>query len=230
MRALDDISFTLTRGTVTAVLGPNGAGKTTLLKIISTLISPDSGTVKVNGLPFGKDDDRIRASIGLVSSSERGFYCRLTGRQNLDFFAAMYGLDKSRANARIEELFSLFGITYGKRRFNSYSTGMQQKFALARALLHDPGMLLLDEPTKSLDYSAALAFKRLIKDVLVKRYGKTVLFTTHLMDEAIDFADSFIVLDKGKLLARGTLEELRKKTSSPSASLGEIFLKLTEET
>lgn len=230
VRALDDVSFSLPKGAITAVLGPNGAGKTTLLKVISTLILPDKGTVKINGLKLGKDDDRIRASIGLMTSSERGFYCRLTGKQNLEFFAAMYGLRKSGAKARIEELFALFGITYEKRRFDSYSTGMQQKFALMRALLHDPGLILLDEPTKSLDYAAATGLRHFIKDALVKRQGKTAIITTHRMDEALDFADNFIVLHKGRLFARGTLEELRKIASMPSASLGEIFLKLTENT
>jgi ABC-type multidrug transport system ATPase subunit len=228
VRALDDVSFSLPKGTVTAVLGPNGAGKTTLLKIMSTLILPDKGTVKINGLKLGKDDDRIRASIGLMTSSEKGFYCRLTGRQNLEFFAAMHGLDKTRAKARIEELYGLFGITYAKRRFDSYSTGMQQKFALMRALLHDPGLVLLDEPTKSLDYAAAMSLRHFIKDVLVKRQGKTAIFTTHQMNEALDFADNFIVLHKGRLFAQGTLGELRGIASMPSGALGEIFLKLTE--
>jgi ABC-type multidrug transport system ATPase subunit len=105
---------------------------------------------------------------------------------------------------------------------------MQQKFALTRALLHDPELLLLDEPTKSLDYAAAKALRDFIKNVLVKKHGKAVIFTTHHMDEAIDFADNFLVLHKGKLLAAGTLEELRWKVSAPSATLGEIFLSLTK--
>ena len=230
VRALDDVSFTVPKGAIIAALGPNGAGKTTLLKVISTLVLPDKGTVKINGLSLGKDDDRIKACIGLVTSSERGFYCRLTGRQNLEFFAAMYGLSKARARARIDELSGLFAVTYERRRFDSYSTGMQQKFALMRALLHDPELLLLDEPTKSLDYAAATALRNFIKEVLVKKHGKTVIFTTHHMDEALDFADSFLVLHKGKLFAQGTLGELRLKASRPSASLGELFLSLTGNT
>ncbi len=227
-RALDDVSFTLNRGSALAILGPNGAGKTTLLKIIATLLLPDAGTAAVNGYRVGKHDEKIKASLGLVTSSERTFYWRLTGRQNLEFFAAMYGLSARRARSRIEELCSLFEISYADKRFDSYSTGMQQKFALMRALLHDPELLLLDEPAKSLDYAASVGVWRLIKDVLVRQQGKTAVFTTHRMEEALNIADVFMVLHKGRLFALGTLEELRQKAGKPSGSLGEIFLSLTE--
>jgi ABC-type multidrug transport system ATPase subunit len=226
-RALDDVSFTLKKGRTLAVLGPNGAGKTTLLKIISTLVIPDKGTVKVGSHSVGEDDESIKALIGLMTSSERGFYPRLTGKQNLEFFAAMHGLDAQKTGSRLKELLALFDISYQGRRFDSYSTGMQQKISLVRALLHDPELILLDEPTKSLDYAAAHILRSFIKDVIVKRQGKTVVFTTHQMEEALDFADLFMVLDKGKLFAFGTLEELRQKADAPSATLGEIFLKLT---
>lgn len=226
-RALDDLSFSLDKGSTLGILGPNGAGKTTLLKILSTLILPDKGSVKINGLALGRHDEQIKGYIGLSASSERSFYWRLTGRQNLEFFAAMYGLDKIRASLRIDELFGLFGITYEDRRFDSYSTGMQQKFALMRALIHDPQILLLDEPTKSLDYTSSIELRNFIKDVLLKKCGKTVIFTTHHMDEAIDFSGLFMILNKGKLFAYGSLDELRAKASLPSGSLGEIFIRLT---
>jgi ABC-2 type transport system ATP-binding protein len=227
VRALDDVSFSLPKGRVLAILGPNGAGKTTLLKILSTLILPDDGTVSLNGFILGRDDDKIKASIGLMASSDRSFYWRLTGRQNLEFFAAMHGLSKTRTRTRIEELFGEFDINYGGRRFDSYSTGMQQKFALMRALLHDPEILLLDEPTKSLDYAASVALRSFITDILLKKHGKTVIFTTHHMDEAAAFAEIFLILRKGRLFAAGSLEELRQRASSPSATLGELFLKFT---
>ncbi len=226
-RALDGLSLTLTKGSTLGILGPNGAGKTTLLKIISTLILPDKGSVKVNGQILGENDERIKASVGLATSGERSFYWRLSGRQNLDFFAAMYSLGKKQAAERIKELLELFGVTYQDKRFDSYSTGMQQKFALMRALIHDPEILLLDEPTKSLDYASSLELRNFIKDVLVKKHGKTVIFTTHHMDEAIDFGGIFMILHEGKLFAYGTLEELRAETNLPTASLGEIFVRLT---
>ena len=226
-RALEEVSFSINKGSTLAILGPNGAGKTTLLKIISTLILPDKGSVTLNTFSLGTDDDQIKASVGLAASSERSFYWRLTGRQNLEFFAAMYGLNKKRTAGRIDELLELFEVTYQDRRFDSYSTGMQQKFALMRALIHDPAILLLDEPTKSLDYASSLELRNFIKEVLIKKLGKTVLFTTHHMDEALDFADTFMILHEGKVFALGTLDDIRSKPGLKNASLGEIFIKLT---
>jgi len=226
--ALKDVSFSLKKGKILAILGPNGAGKTTLLKIIATLILPDKGSVVVSDWRLGTYDDKIKSFIGLISSQERSFYWRLTGRQNLEFFASMYGL-KDIKN-RIEELLQLLQIDYADKRFDSYSTGMKQKFALARGLLHDPELILFDEPTKSLDYVSALNLRNFIKEDLVKKKGKTVIFTTHNMDEALDFCDLFMILHVGKLYAQGTLDELRKKVNVPGASLGEIFIKLTQST
>jgi len=226
-RALEDISFSLKKGQILGILGPNGAGKTTLLKIIATLILPDKGSVIVDSYYLGVDDDKIKSLIGMVSSQERSFYWRLTGRQNLEFFATMYGL-KNPKN-KLEELFDLFEIDYQDNRFDSYSTGMKQKFALIRGLLNDPELLLLDEPTKSLDYTTALNLRNFIKENLVSKKEKTVIFTTHNMDEALDFCDLFMILHKGKLFALGTLDELRTKINNPTASLGEIFVKLTKK-
>ena len=226
-RAIDRVSFTLDKGSSLAILGPNGAGKTTLLKILSTLILPDKGSVKINGSYLDARDEKIKASIGFAGVAERSFYWRLTGRQNLEFFSAMYGLDKARAGSRICELFKLFGVTYQDKRFDSYSTGMQQKFALMRALIHDPPILLLDEPTKSLDYASSLELRSFIKEVLVKEQRKTVVFTTHQMDEALGFADILMILNYGRLFAYGTLEELRRKAGMPDGSLGEIFIRLS---
>jgi sodium transport system ATP-binding protein len=141
----------------------------------------------------------------------------------------MYGLYGRHARRRIEELLTLFKIDYQDKRFDSYSTGMQQKFGLMRAMLHDPDLLLLDEPTKSLDYTAARDLRNFIKEHLVKEQNKTVIFTTHHMEEAIDFADLFMILHKGKVIAFGTLEELRSRVKKPSAALGEIFVQLTSE-
>ncbi|MFH2145814.1 MAG: ABC transporter ATP-binding protein, partial [Candidatus Omnitrophota bacterium] len=129
-QALDNVSFQLEEGKVLGILGPNGAGKTTLLKIISTLILPDSGKVRVNSYEVNRDDDNIKRSLGLASSEERSFYWRLTGIQNLEFFAAMYGLNKNQARARIKELFETFHINYGRKRFDTYSAGMKRIFLI----------------------------------------------------------------------------------------------------
>lgn len=224
VRALDDVSFRLDRGKILAVLGPNGAGKTTLLKIIATLLLPDKGAVSFNGSDL---EEKIKMSVGLVTDEERSFYWRLTGRQNLEFFAALYGLDGKTAKSRINELSGLFAVDYADKRFDSYSTGMKRRFALMRGLLHDPELLLLDEPTKSLDYAAALSMRNFVKETLVKTQGKTVILATHHMDEALDFCDLFMILNKGKLRAMGSLGQLRKQAGDPAATLGEMFVKLT---
>ncbi|MDD5730489.1 MAG: ATP-binding cassette domain-containing protein, partial [Candidatus Omnitrophica bacterium] len=207
----------------------NGAGKTTLLKIISTLILPDKGRVTVNNCILGTDDEKIRSFIGFAASPERSFYLRLTGKQNLEFFAALYGLGGKEALSRINELFDLFKINYQDKRFDSYSTGMQQKFGIMRALLQNPELLLLDEPAKSLDYSAAGELHEFLRGTLVKKQAKTVIFTTHRMDEAADLADIFLVLHKGKVLGFGGLEQLRRKANKPQAALSQIYTALTSQ-
>jgi ABC-2 type transport system ATP-binding protein len=227
VHALRDISFSLPKGRVLGILGPNGAGKTTLLKILSTLILPDKGTVSVHGLTLGKDEEKIKACVGLVLDEERSFYWRLTGRQNLEFFGTLFGLDKVSLGSRINELLELFEIEYADKRFDSYSTGMRRRLALTRAVLHDPALLLLDEPTKSLDFTSSLNLRKFIKESLVRSQGKTAIFTTHVMEEASGLADFFMVLNQGRLCGWGTLEELREKIDRPRASLSEIFLGLT---
>lgn len=229
IRALEDISFSLEKGKILAILGPNGAGKTTLLKIISTLILPDKGTFTVNGYCSPRDEEKIKSSVGLILDEERSFYWRLTGRQNLEFFAGLYGFNKRGSDSRIIELLELFKIDYADKRFDSYSSGMKKRFALMRGLLHNPQLILMDEPTKSLDYTAAYNLRNFIKENLVKKHAKTVIFTTHHMDEALDFADLFMILHKGKSCGIGTLNDLRRKINNQEAGLDRIFLELTKE-
>lgn len=224
MRALEDVSFSLERGKILGILGPNGAGKTTLLKIIATLILPDKGGILVNG---HNCEDKIKSTIGLVIEEERSFYWQLTGRQNLEFFATLYNLDKKTTKERISELFRLFEIDYADKRFSSCSTGMKRRFTLMRSLIHSPQLMLLDEPTKSLDYTTALELRNFIKDKLVKKEGKTAIFTTHNMDEASDICDLFIILHRGRVCGMGTQDQLRNQIGDRSASMGEIFIKLT---
>ena len=229
-KALKNITFSLEKGRILGILGTNGAGKTTLLKIISTLILPDQGAVHIKNYRLGENDNEIKSLVGLVCSQERNFYWRLNGRQNLEFFAHLYGLDIKTANSRMNELFSIFQIDSQtqKKRFDTYSTGLKQKFALIRTLLNNPELLLLDEPTKSLDYKVALEFRSFIKEILVGKQGKAVMLATHNMQEAKDLCQEFIILHKGKIQAKGTLEELRRNTNNPEASLEEIFLILTK--
>ncbi|MCK4994628.1 MAG: ABC transporter ATP-binding protein [Candidatus Omnitrophica bacterium] len=223
--ALENINLSLPGKSIIGVLGTNGAGKTTLLKIISTLILPDTGTVKINKYSTEHDDQKIKSIIGLVTTEERDFYWRLNGRQNLDFFSTMYGLNKKQAEGRINKLFKVFGVDYQDKRFDSYSTGMKRKFSLIRALLHNPGILLFDEPTKSLDYNTSLELLKYI--TILKQQGKTILFATHNITEAEQICDRFLVLNRGRILGFGTKEELGKRIHSDSATLTEIYLKLT---
>jgi ABC-2 type transport system ATP-binding protein len=224
-QALEDVSFTLERGKILGILGPNGAGKTTLLKIIATLILPDKGSVSVNGSGC---EEKIKSAVGLLLDEERSFYWRLSGRQNLEFFSALYGMNKQTAAARINALLDLFSVDYADKRFDAYSTGMKRNFALMRALLHNPQLLLLDEPTKSLDYTSSINLKTFVQEELVKKQNKTVIFTTHNLDEAQDFGEDFLVLHQGRIYGKGSLGELRKQINNPQAELGEIFLRLTE--
>lgn len=225
-RALEDVSFSLKKGEILGILGPNGAGKTTLLKIISTLVLPDQGNVSICGSRVGEDDGRIKSLIGLATSEERSFYWRLTGLQNLEFFASLYGLKKGQARSRIARLLKLLDVDYAEKRFDSYSTGMKRKFALIRALLHDPKILLLDEPTKSLDYNSACQLRDII--TTQAREGRTIIFATHNIQEAEDLCDLFMILHRGRIFGLGTLEQLRKVTRCPSASLADVYLELTQ--
>ena len=224
--ALNNISFSLNKGKILGILGPNGAGKTTLLKIISSLIVPDKGEITLGQYTAGKNDNEIKSIIGLASCEERSFYWRLTGNQNLQFFAALYGLNKKQTESRIQELLDIFSIGYQDKRFYSYSTGMKRKFALMRALLHNPEILLLDEPTKSLDYNSACELRKLIKTIANE--GKTIIIATHNMNEAQELCDLFMILKKGNIYGLGPLKELSKKTGSQSLGLTDIYLKLTE--
>ncbi|MGE5280074.1 MAG: ABC transporter ATP-binding protein/permease [Deltaproteobacteria bacterium] len=227
VRALADVSLDVERGRAVALLGPNGAGKTTLLKICATLILPDAGLVTIDGLRVGRDDERIKQRLGLVTCQERSFYWRLTGRENLLFFAALQGLDRTRARRRVEELCALFDVRYADRRFDTYSAGMKQRFSLMRGLLADPGLLLLDEPFQSLDFASAIQLRTFCRDVLVQKEGKTLLFATHQVGEAADLCTRFVILNEGRLRASGTLDDVRAAAAAPAATLAEAYLKLT---
>ena len=227
-KALTDITFSLEKGKILSILGPNGAGKSTLLRILSTLILPDKGEFTINGHHCRLNEKGIKSTVGLILDEERSFYWRLSGRQNLEFFAQLYNLKKKEIKTKITELLELFEADYADKRFYTYSTGMKKRFAIMRGMLHNPQILLLDEPTKSLDYGTASNLKGFIKETLVRKHGKTVIYTTHQIEEASDFADTFLILHKGKISAMGKLEDLRNKANAPEASLDKIFLKLTQ--
>jgi ABC-2 type transport system ATP-binding protein len=210
VRALRGVDLHVRTGEIFGLLGPNGAGKTTLLKIFSCLVLPDRGRALVGGEDV-EHEGKVKPKIGLVHTDERSFYWRLSGRENLEFFARLYDVPRRRTRARIDELLARVDMVEpADRRFADYSSGMKQRVAIARALLHDPPILLMDEPTRSLDPSAAMALRTFIRDELKGRAGKTILLATHNLREAESLCDRVAILAKGKVRQIGTVEEVRR--------------------
>lgn len=209
---------------VFGLVGPNGAGKTTLLKILSTLLLPDEGTARIDGLDVVREGRKVRHHLGVMLDSERSFYARLNGRQNLEFFAALYELGRNQARRRIEELLKLVGLAeVSERQFMKYSMGMQRRLALARALLPDPAVLLLDEPTRSLDPQTAAALGRLFRDQFAHGQGKTILLASHSLAEVEAICDRLAILRGGEIVALGSPAELARRFDSPT--LEEVYRK-----
>jgi ABC-2 type transport system ATP-binding protein len=208
IRAIQEVSFDQPKGSVWALVGHNGAGKTTLIKILSTLIIPSSGEAYVNGYSVTKEEKKVRASIGLVTVSERLLYYRLTGLDNLIFFASLQGLSLSEARRRGREIMELLGLgNWVDVPYMKYSTGMQRRLALARALLTDPPVMFMDEPTLGLDPLSARVFRELIRQI---SRTKTILMTSHYLKEVEELASNIVVMKRGKVAAIGTPQELKR--------------------
>ena len=221
--ALKDINIRVNKGELFGLLGPNGAGKTTLIKILSGLILPNQGNAYVSGYDLARDGKQARRVVGYVVSEERSFYWRLTGRQNLKFFAILNNLSSSEAKYRIDEVIALTGLDDAADRiFKDYSSGMKQKLAIARGLITHPQILLMDEPTKSLDPLAALNLRRLIKEKIVGEDKKTVFLATHNLSEAEELCHRIAIINHGKVNACGTLEEIRGLLDSTKRYLIEL--------
>jgi len=207
--ALDKVSIKIRAGELFGLLGPNGSGKTTMIKCLATILIPDEGTAIVNGFDIHKETSMVRASLGMVVGGERSLYWKLTARDNLRYFASLYKMHRTHAKQRIEELLENFSLSdRADERLEDYSTGMRQKIAIARALLHDPPILLLDEPTLGLDPNFARQIRRQIKE-LSEKHGKTILLTTHYMDEADQLCDRVAFINNGNIVAVDTPNRLK---------------------
>ena len=222
VQALNAVSFVAPDGTITGILGPNGAGKTTLMRILATLLVPDTGTALVDNFSVDSDPIVVRQRFGILSDA-KGLYPRLTARENVDYFAALYGLPKAQADAQRERLFAQLDMAaLSGRRTDGFSQGEKMKTAIARALIHDPQNVLLDEPTNGLDVIATRAMRELI--LALKSAGKCVLFSSHIMQEVTAVCDRIVVLNRGRVVAAGTPDELLR--TSGSATLEDAFVSL----
>lgn len=208
--ALCDLSLEVREGEIFGLIGRNGAGKTTLTKIVATLVQPTAGTVTVKGYDSVRDEERVRALVGLATAEERSFYWRLTVEQNLMFFARLYGLNERQARRRTAELIERFELEeLARRRFGELSTGNKQRMAFARAMLANPPVLLLDEPTRSLDPLAAARMRALINSLAASDPPVSILLTSHNLVEVEELCERVAIISRGRIRALDTPGNLR---------------------
>ena len=208
IEALKDISFEVQQGEILGLLGPNGAGKTTLIKILSTLLLPSSGNAWINGYHIEKNENDVRASVGCMLMGERGLYWKLTGRENLEYFGALYQLTLAERRRRAQKIINLLDLSdISDRPVESYSSGQKMSLAFGKALINDAPLLILDEPTNTLDVPAAIALRSIVRDLNAQ--GKTIIYSTHIMSEAEMLCDRVAIIDYGKLLTVGTVADLK---------------------
>lgn len=222
--AVDSVNLQIKQGELFVLMGSNGAGKTTLIKITAGLILPTQGTAIVNGYDIVRNEIDVKKCIGLATGEERSFYWRLTGRENMEFFAALHDIKRKNAKKKIDDLMELLNIKDPDRRFQEYSTGMRQRFSIARSLLNDPKIVFMDEPTKNLDPLSAESIRLFIRKELVENRKKTVIFCTHNLPEAVMLGDRIAIMDNGKVKACDSLEGLRRGAClGQDARLEEVF-------
>ncbi|MHC2993979.1 MAG: ATP-binding cassette domain-containing protein [Candidatus Atribacteria bacterium] len=220
--AVNNLEFNCRKGQIFGLLGPNGAGKTTTLRILATMILPTKGKVMVNGFDVVKEANKVRRQIGFLSS-ETGLYDRFTPRETVKFFGRINGMEDRIIEKRITEIFHNLDMEdFQDVRVNKLSTGMKQKLSIARCIIHDPPILILDEPTVGLDIITARIVTEYVKGF--REQGKCIIYSTHIMREAERLCDVIAIIHQGNLITQGTLEELKKNSSSED--LEEIFFEL----
>lgn len=211
--AVDDVSFSVPKGEIFGLLGPNGAGKTTTIKMLCTLITPTSGDAYISGFSLAKDQQKVRENLGVMLTGDRTLYWKLTGRENLEYFGALYHLDPTYTKKRIEELLTLVGLKEREGTLvENYSTGMRIRLSFAKALLNEAPVLLFDEPTAGLDPQSSRLIRDTIKDL--KKRGHAVILTTHNMEEADILSDRVAIIDHGRIVSLGPPSELKEKVKS----------------
>ena len=225
VHAVDHLSLECRPGSVFGLLGLNGAGKTTTLRMLATMLKPESGTAQVAGFDLLEQPDEVRRRIGFLTGNT-GLYLRLTGRETLRYFGRLQGLDLSTLDQRIERFSRVLAMSdFIDVRVDKYSTGMKQKVSIARTLIHDPPVLILDEPTLGLDVLTSRAIVEFIRGA--KTEGKAVIFSTHIMHEAARLCDTIGVIHEGRMKKLATLEDLKK--SYGTSDLDAIFVRIIEE-
>jgi sodium transport system ATP-binding protein len=221
IHAVDGVSFRCVPGQVYGLLGANGAGKTTTLRMLATILRPTSGTAVVAGFDVVKDSAEVRAHIGFMSTAT-ALYGRLTAQEMVEYFGHLYGMDDARLKRRIDEIFERLEMNeFRDRRCDKLSTGMKQKVSIARTLVHDPQVMIFDEPTIGLDVMTARSIVAFIREC--RQQGKTVIFSTHVMTEVEKLCDNIGIIHDGKIRAEGSLAELRERYKEQD--LEEIFVR-----
>jgi ABC-2 type transport system ATP-binding protein len=219
--AVDGVSFEIRKGQIFGLLGPNGAGKTTTIKMLGTLLIPTSGGATVLDHDIVKDYMKIRKRINIISGGDRGLYYRISGRQNLRFFSDLYRIPRRLRDVRIEELLQKVGLEKAAdQRVEEYSRGMKQRLHIARGLVNDPDILFLDEPTIGLDPEISREVRGMVRDM--SKDGKTLLLTTHNMNEAEELCDDINIIVGGKIVAKGTIAELKEAVRKKSVIEAEV--------
>jgi sodium transport system ATP-binding protein len=222
VKAVDGVSFTARDGEITGLLGPNGAGKTTTLRMLYTLMKPETGHISVDGVDITRDPDGARRKLGVLPDA-RGLYKRLTARENIEYFGRLHGLDEATLKRRTDALIASLGIEdIADRRTEGFSNGQRVKTAIARALVHDPRNVLLDEPTNGLDVMATRALRKFM--LQLRAEGRCVLFSSHIMQEVAALCDRIVVIAKGRVVAQGSADELRAQTGE--SNLEDAFVKV----
>jgi sodium transport system ATP-binding protein len=222
VHAVRDVTFSAADGEITGLLGPNGAGKTTLLRMLATLMIPDAGSAQVAGLDVVRDRYAVRERIGVLSDA-RGLYPRLTARENIRYYGALHGLAGADLESRIDALITTLGLgPLADRRAQGFSQGERMKVAIARALVHDPPVVMLDEPTNGLDIMSVRALREQLRGL--RHVGKCILFSSHVMQEVAALCDRIVILGAGRVVAAGTAPELMAQANA--ATLEDAFVSL----